>query len=82
MKVYANIFLETITDVKEFVSVMNECSSDEVDLKADRYVVNARSLMGIFSLDLAQPIVLVFPVEVEPFIKERVLSKWGVANES
>lgn len=81
MIVYANIFLETIADVKEFVSAMNECKSDEVDLKADRYTVSAKSLMGIFSLDLAQPIVLAYPIEIEGFIKEKVLSKWGVSCE-
>ena len=52
----ANILLRSIADVKEFVNIMNKCEYD-VDLVSGRYIVDAKSIMGIFSLDLAKPIV-------------------------
>ncbi len=51
-----NILLRSIADVKEFVNIMNKCEYD-VDLVSGRYIVDAKSIMGIFSLDLAKPIV-------------------------
>ena len=52
------IRLSTIQDVRNFVEIV--CMSDiEIDLSSGRYVVDAKSIMGIFSLDLAKPIKLV-----------------------
>lgn len=56
MKSY-EIFLKSIIDVKNFVNLMNSYSF-EVDLVSGRYVVDAKSIMGIFSLDLSKPIML------------------------
>ncbi|MCH5165188.1 MAG: HPr family phosphocarrier protein [Clostridiales bacterium] len=42
--------------VKEFVNAVSRYPY-EVDLHSGRYVVDAKSLLGIFSLDLAKPIV-------------------------
>lgn len=50
-----NIILKSITDVKDFVNIVNKYDFD-VDLTSGRYVVDAKSIMGIFSLDLAKPI--------------------------
>lgn len=55
MKVF-EIMLSSINDVKEFVNIANRCSG-EVDLTSGRYVVDAKSIMGIFSLDLSKPII-------------------------
>lgn len=77
MTVQSKVLLPTITDVKEFIAVMNACVSDDVVLKSGRYVVNAKSLMGIFSLDLDMPVDIEFPVEVHTFIKENILERWG-----
>jgi len=49
------VHLKSINDVKEFVRVVNEFPYD-VDLASGRYIVDAKSIMGIFSLDLARPI--------------------------
>ena len=48
------IKLETINDVKNFVSAVTTFECD-FDIVADRYVVDAKSIMGIFSLDLSKP---------------------------
>ena len=49
------IKLETINSVKDFVNIVNRYDFD-IDLTSGRYVVDAKSIMGIFSLDLAKPI--------------------------
>jgi len=51
----ATVLLRSISDVKEFVNIMTKCEYD-VDLVSGRYIVDAKSIMGIFSLDLAKPI--------------------------
>lgn len=52
------IKLDSIAAVKKFVSVVSLYEFD-VDLVSGRYAVDAKSIMGIFSLDLSQPIELV-----------------------
>lgn len=51
------IMLGAIADVKEFVNIVSRCDFD-VDLASGRYAVDAKSIMGIFSLDLSNPIEL------------------------
>ena len=51
------IKLETINDVKNFVNAVTAFECD-FDIAADRYVVDAKSIMGIFSLDLSKPLTL------------------------
>ena len=50
-----NVMLGTINDVKEFVNIVTRYDY-EVDLVSGRYAVDAKSIMGIFSLDLSRPI--------------------------
>lgn len=50
-----SIYLKSITEVKEFVRIVNDYPFD-VDLISGRYTVDGKSIMGIFSLDLALPI--------------------------
>ena len=52
-----NVMLGSITSVKDFVNTVNKYDFD-VDLTSGRYVVDAKSIMGIFSLDLSKPILL------------------------
>ena len=51
------VMLGTINDVKNFVTVVTQCDYD-VELISGRYAVDAKSIMGIFSLDLSKPIEL------------------------
>mgnify|MGYP000928371160 CR=1 FL=1 len=53
--VKVNVKLDTITKVKDFVNTLVACPYD-VDLISGRYVIDAKSIMGIFSLDLSKPI--------------------------
>ena len=50
-----NISLDSIDKVKSFVNDITKFDSD-FDLISGRYVIDAKSIMGIFSLDLSKPI--------------------------
>ena len=50
-----NILLKSINDVKDFVNISNKYDFD-IDLTSGRYIVDAKSIMGIFSLDLSKAI--------------------------
>ena len=52
------IKLSNVQDIREFVNVVILADYD-VDLVQGRYVIDAKSIMGIFSLDLLSPITLV-----------------------
>lgn len=51
------ISLNSIDKVKSFVNVITKYDFD-FDLISGRYVIDAKSIMGIFSLDLSKPIQL------------------------
>ena len=48
------ISLNSIDKVKSFVNDITKFDSD-FDLVSGRYVIDAKSIMGIFSLDLSKP---------------------------
>ena len=49
------VLLTSINDVKTFVN--HACAQNyDIDLVSGRYIIDAKSIMGIFSLDLAKPI--------------------------
>ena len=70
------IRLTTMTDhVKNFVSLVNRYPYD-MDLRSGRYVVDAKSILGIFSLDWSKPVTMEIYAEdcdellneIKPFI--------------
>jgi len=50
-----SVLLSSINSVKDFVNIVSKYECD-IDLVSGRYVVDAKSIMGIFSLDLSKPI--------------------------
>ncbi|MDO4340973.1 MAG: HPr family phosphocarrier protein [Eubacteriales bacterium] len=60
-----NIMLKSIDQVKTFVNEVSGIDSD-VFLCSGRYVIDAKSIMGIFSLDLSKPLT----VEIENWDEE------------
>ncbi|MCC8162952.1 MAG: HPr family phosphocarrier protein [Lachnospiraceae bacterium] len=52
-----HISLNSIDKVKAFVNEITKFDND-FDLVSGRYVIDAKSIMGIFSLDLSKPIEL------------------------
>jgi phosphotransferase system HPr-like phosphotransfer protein len=53
-----NITLKSISDIRNFVNAVTLLDY-EVDLKQGRYLVDAKSIMGIFALDTLSPITLI-----------------------
>lgn len=63
------IKIDTVLDAKRFVSICNTADFD-VDLVSGRYVIDAKSIMGIFSLDLTKPLELQAECsEDDPFLR-------------
>ena len=58
------ISLNSIDKVKSFVNDLAKFDAD-FDLVSGRYVIDAKSIMGIFSLDLSKPIDLNIHGEAE-----------------
>ncbi len=49
------IRLDTFDKIKRFINIASRLECD-LDLISGRYVVDGKSIMGIFSLDLSNPI--------------------------
>ena len=56
------VCLDSIDKVKGFVNAISRFNTD-FDLIYGRYVIDAKSIMGIFSLDLSKPIELAIHTE-------------------
>lgn len=56
------VFLKQITQVNEFVNLLCKYPY-EMDLVSGRYTVDAKSLLGIYSLDLSSALTLVIHSE-------------------
>lgn len=63
------VLIDTIEKVKEFSVIIGNCPV-AADLATGRFLIDAKSLMGVFSLDVSKPIEL------------RIHSKDDVANET
>ena len=69
------IILSNIQDVREFVNMV-VLLDYEVDLAQGRYLIDAKSIMGIFSLDLLAPITVIAHTDyAEDFFEK--LAKFG-----
>ena len=72
------ISLNSIDKVKSFVNDLTKFDTD-FDLISGRYVIDAKSIMGIFSLDLSKEITMEvhsddcadFLAEIKPFIVQQ-----------
>lgn len=52
-----SLLLNTTESVKKFVNIISAYDYD-ADVRSGRYVVDAKSILGLFSLDLNKPVVL------------------------
>ena len=66
-----NLLLSSINDVKDFVNIVSKYDFD-VDLTSGRYIVDAKSIMGIFSLDISKPIDLNIHTDDDEEIMEAI----------
>ena len=65
------IHLREINDVYKLVNVLVGFEGD-VDLESGRYKVDGKSILGIFSLDLREPIKLTYEGEKQAELKEKL----------
>lgn len=49
------ISLSKVSDVKKFISFTQE-SASRVTVQSDQYLVDGKSILGVFSLDLSDPV--------------------------
>ena len=56
------VLIDTVDKVKEFVNIITKFEAD-FDLVSGRYVIDAKSIMGIFSLDLSKRLELIIHSE-------------------
>ena len=71
------ISLNSIDRVKAFVNDITKFDCD-FDLVSGRYVIDAKSIMGIFSLDLSQPLTLNVHADDDNVQIMETLSKYEV----
>lgn len=72
------ISLNSIDKVKSFVNEITKYDYD-FDLVSGRYVIDAKSIMGIFSIDLSKPVNVRIQAEGEEAEKaEQVIKKFEV----
>lgn len=55
--VETTVLLDSVDKVKAFVEIARRAPYD-LDLTADRYKVDGKSIMGVLSLNLSKPVVL------------------------
>ena len=63
-----NILIDSISKVKEFNSLAVKFPC-EIDIVSGRYIIDGRSLMGLFSLDLGKPVEMKFDKKYEDLAK-------------
>ena len=64
------IRLNTLGEVKEFNAAANQMTGD-VDLRSGRYCVDAKSIMGIFSLNLGRDLTVEATALTEDELRKR-----------
>ncbi len=60
------IMLPTVADAKEFVSVASKCDFD-IDVFYNRVIIDAKSILGVLSLDLTRVLTVSYNGENEEF---------------
>ena len=55
MKLGKEFMLNNLTLVKKFVNIVNKYPN-EITVGTGRYIVNGKSILGLFSLDLEKPV--------------------------
>lgn len=79
---FFKIAFKTINDVNEFCGVMNGLEKFVVsaEVRSGTFVVDARSLMGIFSLNLNKPVEVWFRIEINEQLKHMDMDKYFAAK--
>lgn len=60
------IKLSSIQDAKKFVALANECDFD-INVRFNHFIIDAKSILGVLSLDLAKALTVEFDGEDRMF---------------
>lgn len=71
------VSLNTIDKVKSFVDKISEMNG-EFNLVAGRYVIDAKSIMGIFSLDISKPLLLQVQNIEDQDVFDKMIAEYAV----
>ena len=77
MKEVMKIKLSTANDVKEFVNIAMMCPY-QLDVKHGRYIVDGKSIMGLFSLNLSETLTVMIPMTANKNYIKNAFKKWEV----
>ncbi|WP_367566184.1 HPr family phosphocarrier protein [Lacrimispora sp.] len=75
------IMLPTVADAKEFVAAASKCNFD-IDVFYNRVTIDAKSILGVLSLDLTKVLTVEFSgdhAEFEELLREKSSSKYSAA---
>lgn len=67
--VETKIKLDKIADIRDFIRMTSMCSGD-VTVVSDKYIIDGKSIMGIFSLDLSKPFRVEFHGDIPNEVRE------------
>ena len=73
--VECNILLDTIDKIADFIKVISKIEYD-IDLVKGRYTVDAKSVVGVFTLDLSKEAKIIIHTDDESILDK--FSEWGV----
>ena len=79
--IFKRIMLQTPQDVKAFCYAMSEFPRNvNVKVQHDTYVVDGKSILGMFSLDLSKPVDVIFESGdlLNPEVINRAIYPWGL----
>lgn len=71
------IFLPTIEDAKQFVAAASQCDF-EIDIFYNRIIIDAKSILGVLSLDLTRVLTVEYDgenKEFEAFLEKKSASR-------
>ena len=57
------IKLNTIKDANDFVSISSQYHDADITVKQNKYIINGKSILGIFSLNILEPVKAVIDSE-------------------
>lgn len=63
------VLLNSVNKVNKFAKIVDNINED-IDIKSGRYIVNAKSILGIFSLNLTEPLELIIHTEDDERINQ------------
>lgn len=69
------ILLDSMEKVKNFVNIISDFASD-IDLESGNYMVDAKSILGIISLNLSKPMSLIVRDKQEEAAVKRSISEY------